>query len=113
MNGNIKRAALAIIATFYVVIGGLWATNYFPLKERYRQHDIMRSVVLSYKDLSWSEDPRYKKADEYITAYALTHDDVVTVEERISLLEAILIWGTVALVVGASVLFLTRQRPAR
>ncbi|MFT4254547.1 MAG: hypothetical protein QM608_18935 [Caulobacter sp.] len=102
---------LAAVAVFYVVVGGLWATTYFPLKEHYKQHDVMRSIVLSSKDLNWSEDPKYQKADDYVTAYALTHPSLDVIESRIVLYETILLWGTVALAVGGAVLLLTRGKP--
>lgn len=111
MSRNAVRLTLSAIAVFYVVVGGLWATNYFPLKDHYKQHDIRRSIVLSSKDLNWSEDPEYKKADESVTAYALTHPSLDVIESRIVLYETILLWGTVALAVGGAVLLLTRGKP--
>lgn len=48
MNKNIIRLGLATIAAFYVVIGGLWAIDYFPLQKLYAhskiQNDVAREV---------------------------------------------------------------------
>lgn len=111
MSRNAVRLTLAAVAVFYVIVGGLWATTYFPLKEFYKQSDAKTNIILSSEGPGWSKDPQYKKADDYMTAYALTHPDLDVVESRIVLYETILLWGTVALAVGGAVLLLTRGKP--
>lgn len=108
MHRNTIRLALAGIAIFYVVFGSLWATNYFPLRKFYQQNDITMNSTVNSKGVDWDKTPEYRKADDYITKYALTHPDPFVIEARVGLYQALLLWGTVALAVGAAVLFLTR-----
>lgn len=110
MHRNTVRLVLAGVAVFYVVVGGVWATNYLPLRKFYEQVEIANNVVLSSSGFEDSRSSKYNKANEYITNYAQSHPDVYVTEGRIHLYQSILLWGTVAMGVGASVLFLTRGR---
>lgn len=112
MHRNTVRMILAGVVVFYVVVGGLWATSYFPLKRFYEQTEITKNIMLNSKGTEWADAPEYNKANDYVTRYALTHGDIFVTEDRISLYQSLLLWGTVALAVGASVLFLTRRRRA-
>nr|WP_314135824.1 hypothetical protein [uncultured Brevundimonas sp.] len=44
MNKNVTRMGLAAIAAFYVVVGGLWASDYFPLQKFYSQREIKDAI---------------------------------------------------------------------
>lgn len=112
MHRNTVRLALAGIAIFYAVFGGLWATNYFPLQDHYRQHQIMRDLAASSSGIEYFKSPAYRKANGAVEEYVFTHPDISVTESRIGLFQAILLWGTVALGVGGAVLFLTRGRRA-
>lgn len=112
MHRNTIRLAIAGIAAFYAVFGGLWAINYFPLAEYYRQSEITDKFMMSSKGIDYMDDPEYKKADEAVEVYVLSHPDIFVTERRISRYLSILLWGTVALGVGGGVLFLTRGKRA-
>lgn len=110
MSRQVLRIGVAIIAMFYVVIGGLWATSYFPLQKLYATQDTEKSYTQKFGYEKWYESPEYEKVDEYRTTYALTKPDIFVTEARLSLYQSILLWGTVALGAGAVVLFLTRGK---
>jgi hypothetical protein len=104
------RLILAAIAMFYVVVGGLWASNYFPLQEFYDQQKIEEAYVAKHGYEKWLESPERDKARAIEQAYALTHPDIFTTEAWIGRYQSILLWGTIALSVGAGVMFLSRRR---
>lgn len=124
MSRNSTRLALAITAVFYAVAGGLWATNYFPLRHLYTEtrarEAVMESFIEKFGVEKWATTPEtvdpeavaaWKKHDAYVTKYALNYPAIDVVEARIALYETILLWGTVALAVGGAVLLLTRGKP--
>ena len=45
MNKNVIRIGLAAIAAFYVVVGGLWASDLFPLQKFYAQSHVKDALV--------------------------------------------------------------------
>ena len=45
MNKSVTRIGLAAIAAFYVVVGGLWASNYFPLQNFYHQIEFKDAII--------------------------------------------------------------------
>lgn len=110
MNKNVVRIGLAAIAAFYVVVGGLWASQYLPLKKFENQIELKRELVdkLGYDAAHKSKE--YKQAEEYNTHYALTSPDLHVTYGRMAFYQSLLLWGTVALGVGGGVLFLTRGR---
>lgn len=112
MRQNEVRLALAGVVMFYAVVGGLWATNYFPLKGVYRQQEITREIEMNSEYESWRTNEAYKKANEYQERYHLTHISPDITEARIALYQSMLMWGTIALGAGASVMFLTRGKRA-
>ena len=112
MHRNTVRLALAAVAVFYVVVGGLWAVDYFPISGFYKQVELTHEFQTKSQGIEYLEDANYKKANEKVEQYALTHGDLTATEERVGLYQAILLWGTIALAVAASVLFLTRKRRA-
>ena len=113
MNRNVTRVGLAAIAAFYVVIGGLWAIDYFPLQKLYAQAEIQRAVAdrVGYQEAY--ETQEYKKATAYQERYALSHSDIYGTEAKLAFYQSLLLWGTVAISVGGGVLFLTRAREAQ
>lgn len=110
MNKNTIRLGLAAVAAFYVVTGGLWAADFFPLQKFYaaieRQGDLVEKLGF---ERAW-ESPQYKAANDYQQAYALTHGDILETEGRLALYRALLLWGTVGLGAAGGVLFVTRGR---
>lgn len=110
MNQTTFRIALAAIAAFYLVIGGLWAINFFPLKNFYDQIEVKDAIVEKLGYPAAFRSAEYKAADEAQATYALSHPDILVTEGRVALYTSLLIWGTVAIAVGGGVLFLTRAR---
>jgi hypothetical protein len=110
MNTNTKRMVLAAIAAFYVVVGGLWATNFFPLQKFYNQTQLQHRLHLEHGYYGAKEINAWKKAEEYKTRYVLTHRDLLETEEKIALYMSILMWGTLALGVSGGVFFFGRSR---
>ncbi|HYC68533.1 hypothetical protein [Brevundimonas sp.] len=108
-NNNAVRLALAAVAAFYVVVGGLWAADYFPLQKFYAQIEIKDAIAEEVGYLRAFETPEYKEASAYQQSYALTHPDILETEKNLALLGSLLLWGTIALGAGGGVLFLTRR----
>lgn len=116
MNTNVVRLGLAAVAAFYVVVGGLWAADYFPLQKFYAQIEVKDAAVERHGYPAGFEANEYKEAAAYQQTYALTHGDILKTEGNLALYRSLLLWGTIALGVGGGVLFLTRRnrkgRPA-
>ena len=110
MNQTTTRTALAAIAAFYVVIGGLWAINYFPLKGFYHQVEVKDAIISKLGYPAALSSVEYKAAEQAQATYALSHPDILVTEGRVAFYKSLLIWGTVAIGVGGGVLFLTRSR---
>lgn len=110
MNKNTTRLGLAAVAAFYVVTGGLWAADYFPLQKFYvameRQSELSEKLGF---ERAW-ESPEYKAANDYQQLYALSHGDILETEGKLALYRALLLWGTVGLGVAGGVLYVTRGR---
>lgn len=114
MNRNTIRLALAGIAAFYVVVGGLWALDYFPLQKFYAQAEIKDAIIEEHGYTGVFSRPDYQEASAYEQAYSISHPDILTTEAKLALLQSILLWVTVALAVAGSVLFFTgRKREAQ
>ena len=111
MNSNIVRIGLAAVAAFYVVVGGLWATSYFPLKKFYAQAEATSALMASGRENVF-ELQEYKDAEAYQEKYLMTHPSLITTENRLALYQAILFWGTIAMAAGGGVFFLTRREQA-
>lgn len=109
MNSNIMRIGLAAIAAFYVVVGGLWASSYFPLKKFYAQAEVTHDLLVSDRENVF-ELPEYREAQAYQEQYILTHPTLTTTENQLAFYQSLLFWGTIALAAGAGVFFLTRRR---
>ena len=107
MRATVKAAA---IAAFYVVVGGLWAADYFPLQNFYAQEEIKASLREELGVVGAIDSQAYQDAMGRQQIYALSHPDIYATEAKLALYGAILLWGTVALGVGGGVLFLTRRR---
>ena len=112
MNQQSRRLALAAVSVFYVVIGGMWATNYFPLQKFYSTIKQENAYVEKFGYEKWLQSPEHKNSEDYIALYSLTYPSIDVTENKIGLYQSILLWGTVALGVGAAVLFLTRGKRA-
>lgn len=112
MNTNTKRMVLAAIAAFYVVVGGLWASNYFPYQKFEAQMGIQRELIEKMGFDAAIESVEYRKSRDIQMDYSYSSPSVEVTFSRISLYETLLMWGTVALAVGGGVLFLTRGRKA-
>lgn len=109
MNTNTKRMALAAIAVFYVVLGGLWASNHFPLQKFMAQTDVQLELDRKLGPDAYKSE-EFQESQAYQMHYALTAPDVHVTLGRISLYKTLLFWGTIALAVGGGVMFLTRGR---
>ena len=110
MNKNVTRMGLAAIAAFYVVVGGLWASDYFPLQKFYAQREIKDAI---YEKVGYPEAVRSKEfeaATAYEQTYALTHGSIFETESKLASYKSLLFWATVALSVGGGVLFVTRGK---
>jgi len=110
MNKNVIRLGLAAVAAFYVVVGGLWAADYFPLQKFYAQQEIKDGIYekVGYPDAFRSKE--YKAATAYEQTYALTHGSIIETENKLASYKSLLFWATVALGVGGGVLFMTRGK---
>lgn len=113
MNKNVIRLALAAIAAFYVVVGGLWASDYFPLQKFYAQSDVKDALVEKHGFSDAYDSKEYKEASAYQQVYAITHPGIFETEAKLAFYQSLLLWGTVALGVGGGVLLLTRGRKAQ
>lgn len=111
MNTNTKRMVLAAIAAFYVVVGGLWASNHFPLQKFMAQTEIQAELDRKLGPDAYKSEA-YEASHAYKMHYALTAPDVHVTLGRIALYKTLLFWGTIALAVGGGVMFLTRGRKA-
>ncbi|GAA0655367.1 hypothetical protein [Brevundimonas lenta] len=109
MNKNAARLGLAAIAAFYVVTGGLWAADYFPLQKFYAQAEVKDAIAEKVGYPAAFDTKEYDDAYAYQQTYALTHPSIVDTENKLALLGSLLLWGTVGLGVGGGVLFLTRR----
>lgn len=110
MNTNTKRMVLAAIAAFYVVVGGLWATNFIPLK-RFDAQLAHKEKLIEKMGLSAAYDFKaYKDAEAYLLNHVLSYDGKAMKSRRYG---SILLWGTLALVAGGGVMFLTRGRQSQ
>lgn len=110
MNKNVIGIGLAAIAAFYVVVGGLWASDFFPLQKFYAQSDIRDALVEKHGFSAAYHSKEYEESKAYELHYVRTHPDIVETVNKLSLYESLLLWGTVALGVAGGVLFLTRGR---
>ena len=109
MNTNTKRMVLAAIAVFYVILGGLWASNHFPLQKFMAQTDIQMELDRTLGPDAYKTEA-YQASQDYQMAYAVSAPDVHVTLGRIALYKTLLFWGTIALAVSGGVLFLTRGR---
>lgn len=110
MNKNTIRLGLAAVAAFYVVTGGLWAADFFPLQKFYAATEAKSELSdkLGF-ERAW-ESPEYKAATAYQETYALSHGDILEAESKLALYRALLLWGTVGMGAAAGVLYVTRGR---
>jgi hypothetical protein len=110
MNRNLTRLGLAGAAAFYVVVGGLWASTYFPL-EYYI--DLMERRSEMVEELGFDRaysSKEYQDIQARMELYALRHPDPFETERTLALYGSLLLWGTVALGAGGGVLYFTRRR---
>lgn len=112
MHRNTVRLALAGVAMFYAVFGGLWAIDYFPMANFYRQSEITKGIMSKSHDYEFLKSEEFQRASRSEEAYIQAHPDLTATRHRIELYQSILLWGTVALGVGGGVLFLTRGKRA-
>lgn len=108
MNKNVVCIGLAAIAAFYVVVGGLWASHYLPLKKVEGQIELQRELINKLGFDAASDTKEYKEADAYQRHYALTYPYPHVIYSRMALYQSLLLWGTIALGAGGGVLFVTR-----
>lgn len=109
MNNNAVRLVLAAVAAFYVVTGGLWTADYFPLQKFYAQAEVKDAIFEKHGVERAFDTPEYKEASAYQETYALTHPGIVETESKLAFLGSLLLWGTIALGVGGGVLLVTRR----
>lgn len=109
MNNNAIRLGLAAVAAFYVVTGGLWAADYFPLQKFYAQAEIRGELLEKHGFDRAFDTAEYTEARAYQQTYAITHPSIVETENKLAFLGSLLLWGTIALGVGGGVLFLTQR----
>ena len=108
MNKNVTRIGLAAIAAFYVVVGGLWASQHFPLQKFYAQMELKDDLYDRLGVSGALKSEEFMRASAYQERYALTHPDIMVTERRLDLYKSLLLWATVGFAVGGGVLFLTR-----
>lgn len=110
MNKNVTRIGLAAIAAFYVVVGGLWASDYFPLQKFYAQAEIKNDLIdkLGYQGAFDSKE--YRETTDKLQNYVLTHPSFSETEAKLAFYKSLLFWATVAIGAGGGVLFLTRNK---
>lgn len=113
MNKNVIRLALAAIAAFYVVVGGLWASDYFPLKKFYAQIELQDTLIKKHGFSEAYDSKEYKESKSYQQTYALTKPGIFETEKKLAFYQSLLLWGSVALGAGGGVLFLTRGRKSQ
>lgn len=108
MNKNVTRIGLAAIAAFYVVVGGLWASQHFPLQKFYVQMELKDDLYDRLGVSGALKSEEFRRASAYQERYALTHPDIMVTEHRLDLYKSLLLWASVGFAVGGGVLFLTR-----
>lgn len=108
MNKNVIRLALAAIAAFYVVVGGLWASDYFPLQKFFAQDRIKDALIEEHGFSEAYHSKAYNDAVEIEAQYVRAHPSFAKTVNNLAFYQSLLLWGTVALGVGGGVLFLTR-----
>lgn len=107
MNNNMTRLGLAVVAAFYVVVGGLWAADYFPLQKFYAQGEIKESIVEKIGYPAAYDTEEYKAALANQRAYAVKRPRFADTKRKIALYRSLLLWGTVGFGVGGGVLLVT------
>jgi hypothetical protein len=110
MNRNLIRLGLAGAAAFYVVVGGLWASDYFPLQNFYAQAKVQESIIDEMGVAKAIDSEEYNASRAAEQTYAITHGDIMETERKLALYGSLLLWGTVALGIVGGVLYFTRQR---
>lgn len=110
MNKNVVRMGLAAIAAFYVVIGGLWASDYFPLRQYYAQTEIKNDLADKLGSINAYKSRKYQEASNVELKYILAHPELFRTESRLTFYQSLLLWATVAFGVSGSVLFMTRGK---
>ncbi len=110
MNTNTKRMVLAAIAAFYVVVGALWGTHYFPLQNFKAQVERQEKLVDKMGFEAAYDSEEYKEYDARQMHYAMTSPSLDVTLRKMAFYQMLLLWGTIALVVGGGVMFLTRGR---
>lgn len=113
MNTNTKRMVLAAIAAFYVVVGGLWGSHYFPYQNFGAQIERQDKLKNEMGYSAAQDSEAYKKAEASIQHYARTSPSLGETFSKIAFYQSILLWGTIALGAGGGVLFLTRGRKSQ
>lgn len=113
MNRNNIRLALAGIAAFYVVVGGIWAADYFPLQKFMAQSEVQSELIAEHGYEAAYNTEEYQESLAYQQVYALSHADIFATDAKLALLQSLLLWVTVALAVGGGVLLLTRRKNGR
>ncbi len=112
MNRNLIRLGAAGAAAFYVVVGGLWASDYLPLRNFLAQDEIKKSIIAELGYEGDLDSPEYKASREVEQTYAMTHPDILATQQKLSGYQSLLLWGTIAMGVGVGVLYFTRRRVA-
>lgn len=110
MNNKTQRLGLAAIAAFYVVVGGLWALDYFPLRGFYSDIQLKETISERVGYGTAYNTPEYQQATARMEAYSLSHAGIIETEKKVGLLGSILLWVTVALGVAGVILVLTRGK---
>ena len=110
MNRNLIRLGLAGAAAFYVVVGGLWASTYFPFQTYMNQMERTDEIIDEIGYMAAFESKEYQDLKDRMALYGLTHTDPYETERRLALYGSLLLWGTVALGAGGGVLYFTRRR---
>ncbi|WP_312136381.1 hypothetical protein [Brevundimonas sp.] len=113
MNTNTKRMVLAAIAAFYVVVGGLWSTHYFPLKKFEAQVERQSELIKEMGFDAAYESKEYNDAEAYQHHYVATTPSLDVTLGKMAFYKNLLFWGTIALAAGGGVLFLTRGRKSQ
>lgn len=109
MKNNATRFTLAALAAFYVVIGGLWATDYFPLHKFYAAQETKDSIAEKIGTIDAYGTQEFQDAEAYQRVYVLSHPDIMTTETKLAIYRALLFWATIAFGAGGAVLFFTRR----
>lgn len=112
MNRNLIRLGAAGAAAFYVVVGGLWASDYLPLRNFLAQDEIQKSIIAELGYEGAFDSPEYNASRAVEQTYAMTHPDILVTQQKLSGYQSLLLWGTIAMGVGVGVLYFTRRRVA-